>query len=310
MATLKSIIDVIPSAVLKTKGTGNKGNISEFTNTKSIWLTETGFTYDPSANFNEAYLKSLIASKKLIVLNNVVNFIAEASDDGVETFEDGSEKVQNQGLYKITAEFTKGLHFNSALSSLASFKSFEATFVDREGNIVLSKDASNNPKGFALGMVQNKPLKMASTTTSQRESIVMQLLKREELDDNYSFISSRTLDFDSNSLPEVVDTVVSFASVPAAAATSITFKVAIEENGDPLSGLLSSDVAVFVNGTKVVAPNVVESPTIQGQYTATVPILVSNQEVLVLLTDSATGNSVIELAGFMFQGNEAKVPVV
>lgn len=310
MATLKNVIDVIPSATLKTKGTGNKGNISEFTNTKSIWFTEDGFTYDPTADFGEVYLKSLIASKKLIVLNDVVNFIAEAQDDEVETFEDGTEKTQRQGLYKFTAEFTKGLHFNSALSSLASFKSLNATLVDREGNVILTKDASGKPKGFSLGMVQNKPLKMASTTTSQREGIVIQLLKRTELDDDYSFISSRTLDFDATALPQVVDTVVNFTAIPASAGTSIEFTVAIEENGDALSGLTSADTAVYVAGAKVSAPDVTESLTIPGKYTATTSALVSDAEVKVVLENSTTGDKIIELAGFLFQSNEGKAIVV
>lgn len=309
MATLENIVNVIPSSTLKTKGTGTKGNAAELTNTKTLLVTEHGFTFDSAQEFSEAYLKTLIKQKKLIVINGIVNFAPEAQDDDVETFEDGTEKVQRTGLFKFKAEFVKGLHFNTAIATLSSFKDFDVSFVDRDGNILLSKDRDGKPKGMSVGMMQNSPIKFAGTSNTQREGIAFQLIDRDDLDKRYNFISNKKLDFDALSLPEIVDLEVKFVGVPADLATAVTFTVAVEENGDSISGLTKDDVFISKNGTNVAISTLIEDNVVFGKYVATIPALASNDSLVVGFKDSVSGTSIIEVAGYLFQtdGDQAVV---
>ena len=198
MATLGSILNLLECGSSAVLGTGTKGCKPFFKKATAIWFTPQGFKYDSSKEFDDDYISELQADGNLIVLKGIRTFTDNTPDDTVEELEDGTKQLAKLGLYEFALQFINGLYFNAALHSLSSFGNYDATFVDRDGNLLGTTAADGSLKGFTVGMLQATKITWATDSTAQREGIMMQLTERAELDTGFYFIQRESFDFNPN----------------------------------------------------------------------------------------------------------------
>ena len=199
MALLGDILNVISCGADAVLGTGSRGCKAALERVSAIWLMPTGTVFDSARTL----VQELQAEGKLIVLKGVQNWTDNTPDDVTEDLEGGTKLFVRGGKYEFEAAFINGMFFNSALNSLNSQSTYDALFVDVSGNVLGTKSVGGSLKGFTLGMLRAKKLTWGSDTAAQREGIMMQLLERIEVDQNWYFIQSEALDFTPTSVDGV-----------------------------------------------------------------------------------------------------------
>ena len=186
-------------------------------------------------------------------------------------------------MYEFALTFINGLAFHAALHSLNSFGSYNVLFVDRDGNVLGTKSATGNLKGFSLNMLQGMKLSFPSDSVGQKEGIGFQMSTRRELDSDYIYISADQL---NGFQPELVDgineVVLAYDSVPA-------------------------DFLILKDGVTE-SQTVVEAPS--GTYTFTVAALSTNEAIVTQLYDTVNTRAIISLDSDLYKSNASGTTVV
>ncbi len=271
----------------------SKGCIHILRASQTIGLMLPGTYLDPEREFNLEYVQELQEEGKVSLLTQVRTFEENGSDDAVETLEDDTQFVTNEGKYKFLCTYTKGLFFNKGLHSLKGFGNYSTFFIDKEGNIFMTERLGGGAKGFTTGMIQPAKLQFPSNTVGQKEGLMFQLLERFEVDSNYVFIDSKTLDFDPRQLEDSTEVSLSYVNDPSNADTTITFKAVLaQDNKTPLEGLESNDLEFTVDGvSQSITPVAVAGKP--GEYTATVTALATSENTRLRLYNTTDSRSII-----------------
>ena len=267
MALLNTIYNLVQCGANYVLGTGTKGCKQTLKKTASLWLTPSGFKFDGTEVLDETYVQSLQTAGNLIILKGIKTFTDNSSEDIIETLEDGTKQVATLGLYEFAIQFINGLAFHAALHSLNSFGSYDAIFVDRDGNMLGTKASDGSLKGFSVGMIQANKLGWSTDTTGQKEGIMFQLTNRSEVDTNYIYIQQTQLGtYYPQNQDGINEVVLTYDAVPAALATTIVVKAVNKANGQAWTGGLTADFVLTREGS-VLSQTVSEA---SGVYTFTV----------------------------------------
>lgn len=290
MAVLNTIYNLVSCGTTAVLGTGTKGCKQFLKKATSVWITPQGFKFDGTQTFDETYAQLEQAKGNLIILKGIKTFTDNSSDDIIETLPDGTKQVATLGLYEFAVQFINGLAFHAALHSLNSYGSYDALFVDRDGNVLGTKASDGSLKGFSIGMLQADKLMFPTDTTGQKEGIKFQFTTRKELDSNYIYLQQAQYDpFAPQDLDGVNEVVLDLA-VPAALATTLVVTAKSVTNGNAWTGGLTGDFQVTRDGV-VESQTVVESPV--GTYTFTIAAVVASETFAVRLYDTANTRDII-----------------
>lgn len=309
LALIANLIECGLNAVL---GTGTYGCAPFFKKIKSIWLHPADFEYDETRILDADYVLELQATGNLIVLNNVDTVTSQAAEDTLDTSEDGVEQIGNLGRYKFNFKFIKGLYNNAALHSLNGFGQFSVTFIDIDGNMLMtSPDGGTTLKGFTLGMHQADQLQWAGSGTSQKEGFTMQLLERAEVDKNYVFIQRQQLGVNFNPLvvQGINQVTLEFVSEPGDTDTTLTVRAFRTQDGRPFTGINYQQYRLRVDGT-VGNPTAGNDNTTEGTFPLTVAALNTDEQLQLELYDNVEGRNVIVVDGRLYKSNVLTATVV
>lgn len=307
MATLINILYLVQCGASAILGTGTTGCKQFLKRVVSVWLHPDGFVFDPTETFSLAYIETEQKKGNIIVLKDIVEFTVNTSEDQVETLPDGTMQTVTLGKYAFALKFINGLAFMAALRSLASFGDYNATFIDRDNNIMGTKADNGSLKGMSIGMLQNDPLSFASDTEAQKEGLKFQFTDRDEIDQDYAFIQGSQLDFSPKRLDGIQQVDIAITT-PVNLDTTFVAKMTLRQNKKPFVGAVLADVVVQVNGATVTPSGVVESP--DGTYTFTVAALATNDVVTVQLFDTANTYSVVKVGSVLAQSKTATSTVI
>jgi len=312
MATISQILNVVQCGAGTPLGTGAIGCNARIKKTASIWLTKKGFKYDSTKSLNDAYISELKASGKLIILKGIKTFEDNSTDDVIETLSDQTSSVASLGKYQFNVQFISGLHYQAALTSLRSFNAYDITFVDRDNNILATKANDGSLKGFTTNMVNPGRLKFPTDTEGvQKQSFAFQLSERDELDKNYIFVDNGSLEdgFSPKNIDGVNEVELNFTAVPVNAATSISVKATLKQDGSPFTGVLYSDFLIKKNGTSSNATAGGDSST-TGTFVLTVAAVATDDVLEISLYDNTNSRIGVVVDGEVYKSNTASTVVV
>ncbi len=302
MAILSTILNLVLCGLTASLGTGLKGCKPFFKKVTAIWLTPQGFKYDGSVALTETYVNQLIAEGNLIVLRGIRTFTDNTEDDVKETLDDGIKQVTRLGLYEFVIMFINGLYFHAALHSINSQGNYDATLIDRDGNILGTLAADGSLKGFTIGMFQAKGLDFATDTTGQKEGAEMQLTERDELDTSYVFIQRENLTFNPNLIVGINEIVLSFETAPADLEVNLSVKAIRKQDGAAWTGATFILFLLTVDGVTG-NPTAGDDTAVPGTYELTVAALGANEVLALIIYDVANTRLGVTLAGDIYKSN-------
>lgn len=300
MATLLNIINLVQCGLNAALGTGLKGCKPFFKKATSMWLTPQGFEYDSTQILDETYVKLLQSQGDLIVVKGIRTFTDNTPEDNIETLDDGTKQTNALALYDFALQFVNGLYFHAALTSLNSFGAYDATFIDRDGNILGTKSVSGSLKGFTIGQLQAAPLKFATDTTGQKEGLMLQLLERSEMDSEYVYIQRKQLNFNPNRIDGVNEIVLTFVNPPTALDVLLTLKAVRKQDGGAFTGADFNDFNLKINGSTD-DPTAGDDTVLAGTYPLTITALALDDTLDVGLYDTANNRPVVTIDGDNYQ---------
>jgi len=308
MAAQNTIYNLVLCGLSAVLGTGTKGCKQFLKKATALWFVPDGFEFDGAEALDETYIKLLQAQGNLIALKGAKTFTDNSSEDVIETLEDGTKQVATLGMYEFALTFINGMAFHAALHSLNSFGSYNVLFVDRDGNILGTKSASGNLKGFSLNMLQGMKLSFPSDSVGQKEGIGFQMSTRRELDSDYVYISADQLNgFQPQLIDGINEVVLAYDSVPANLGTEIVVTAKLKQNQNVFTGALTDDFLITRDGVTE-SQTVLESPS--GTYTFTVADLATNEAIVAQLYDTANTRAIVTLDSDLYKSNAAATVVV
>ena len=312
MGTISQILNVVQCGSGNPLGTGSIGCNARIQKTASIWLTKKGFKYDSTKTLNDAYISELKASGKLIILKGIKTFEDNSTDDNIETLSDQTSSVASLGKYQFNVQFISGLHYQAALTFLRSFNAYDITFVDREDNILATKANDGSLKGFSTNMINPGRLKFPTDAEGvQKQSFAFQLSERDEMDKNYIFVDSGSLEggFSPKRIDGVNEVELNFTAVPVNAATSISIKATLKQDGSAFSGVSYTDFLIKKNGTPSNATAGGDSST-TGTFALTIAAVATDDSLEASLYDNTNSRIGLVLDGEVYKSNTASTVVV
>lgn len=308
MAALNTIYNLVNCGSGSVLGTGSFACTQRLKKASALWITPGNFTFDGAETLDADYVQELKAEGNLIILNDIKTFTDNSADDQIETLEDGTELITNEGLYKFQVKFIKGMHYHAALHSLNSFGRYRMLFVDKDNNILGTEAPDGSLRGFAVGMLQGDRLMWATDTTFQREGISFQFTDRNEVDDDYVFISNSELGTFKPSREDGVHEVVIDITAPSDTDTTIVLTAKLKQNKQVFSGAAETDFLLQENGATITTTGMTENP--DGTYTFTIPAVATNDVITGQLYDSSNNRAGIVLDNEVYKSNTDSVITV
>ena len=308
MATIAQITNLIDCGLSATYGTGSLGCKAFFRNVSSAWLTTKGFKFDKTEVLDEDYVQELQAEGNLIILKGITAFTDNSEEMVTETYDDGTEQLVRKGKYKFLMEFVNGLYYQQALNSLNSQDSYDVSLVDSDNNILGTLADDGSVKGFSAGMIQVSKYTFATGSSGSKQGLNIQLTDPDELDDNFSFISGKSLaPYKPKNADGVNEVVLSYNTAPADAVTTLVVKAILKQGGGALKGLVVSNFLYKVGGVTQVPSALAE---VDGVYTLTVTALSTNGVLSLNLYNSVYNRVGIELDNAVYKSNTLAATVV
>lgn len=302
---LELIFNLVNCSLGELMGTGQKHCKFDFKRLTTIVLTPKGFKYDPEVEFNLAYIRELQQKGQAIVLQGVQSMTDNTAEDNSITREGSGIKVfTGKNPYELAITFDNGMYFHTALEYIESYNQYDITFFDSDGNVLLMKTKSGDYKGFTLGAFQNGKYGWTNGATANSQTVTIQLINRDEFDKRKGWITAANLDFVAQEDLDGYNDVTLTLTSPAAAATSVSFKViSTPDNHEiPIQGLAKENFRYAVNGTTTTITTLTAGAN-PGEYTLTVPALVAGQNLTLRLYDSVLNAQIIDAGGILYKSN-------
>lgn len=302
MPTLLNILNLVACGAGAVLGTGTIGCKPFLKKVSSIWLLESGFVLDSAQTLDKTYVQLLQAQGKLIILKGVENFVDNTPDNVTEEFESGIKKHVRKAKYEFLAQFSKGMYFNAALDYLNSDGSYDAIYVDVDGNLLGTQSTTGSLKGFSIGMLQKSKLTWATDSTAQREGIMFQMTVPNEFDRDYVYIQNTQLDFNPETLDGINEIVLSL-STPTNTATTMTVKATRKQDGGAFTGAAFGDF-LFTDQGATNNPSGGDDSVLAGTYVLTGFTAVDTNDVItVRLYDNSNNRGIINLSSVLYKSN-------
>lgn len=306
MATIAELINLGSCSASAAKGTASsKGCLKQLTSARSLWAFAPGYGFDTSGTFNKAAVQTAQAQGKLLVFKGVNTFEENGDDDNIETLDDTTKILTNEGKYSFDATFTNGLYFNAALHSIKGFGNWNFAIVTSKGDIFGTTTSGGDFTGFDTGLVQPKKLQFGTTTTGQKEGLMFQFLDREEIDTSYAMIQKANLDFNPLQIDGVNDVTLTYVNTPVNSDTTITVKAVLTND-------LSTAVggATYTDFTRTVTsatsnPTAGDDSATSGTYVLTVAAVSTGDVETISLYDNSNNRNIILLDGDAYKSNTA-----
>jgi len=270
----------------------------------SIWALSPSFTFDPARDLDLAYVQEIQEQGNLIVLRGINSFEENGNADAIETLEDDTQEVTNEGKYMFMATYKKGLYNNRVLHSLKGFGSWKIAIVDKAGAIFMTQNANGVAQGFNTGMIQPEKMVFASNTVSAKEALKFQFLDRFEVDENYVFIERGNLDFDPRLVDGVTQVKLTIPVTPADGNTTIRVKIVRDQdNKSPILDLELADFLLMKNNATEAITAYTPVAGDDTLYDLTVAALATNDVLSLSLYNSVDNRAVVNKNGNLYRSN-------
>lgn len=307
MDTLANIADKNSSCGGTEANTGTLGCQIEFgTPLHTIGLKK-GTVIPKDTVFDKTFIDAQIQLGNFIPLIGAESFESTSSEDTMSTNSRGVERFSVPGLPKWQLTFEEGNEFYKELARLTSFKALDFIFADGAGNWKIGVDKNGDFVGFsagqALAMMTNVKVQGGDP---ESKTFTVQLIDREQWDINYAILVRSSLSFSPNDL-DGINGVTAKVDPIADLDTDIvvTMKLAAD-NMTAISGLLTDDFLVMIDGVADAGITVVESGTDPGVYTITLSTAAAAGEVYSVSTFDATVNKYTVIVGeVLYRSNVA-----
>lgn len=298
--TIIELINLGSCGVGSVLGTGSKkGCLKQLTSARALWAFAPGSGL--SGSLTKTSVQLLQAQGKLIVMQGVNTFEENGDGDNVETLDDTTQIVTNEGKYKFMATFTNGLDFHAALQTIKGFGNWNFAIVTSKGDIFGTEGSGDIFTGFDTGMIQPEKLTFGTTSTGQKEGISFQFLDRAEVDSDFALIEKANLDFDPRKIEGINECVVSYVTTPANSDTSVKVKVTLKDRKTAVSGLAYSDFTRIYDGATFNPTADDSEATGSGIYVLTVGAVATGKVETIELYDAGNNRDVILIAEDLYQ---------
>lgn len=288
----------------------DNGCIIDFTRIVAEWKISPSVRILPSDDITTlAYWQNLIVEGKLVPLTGIISFVEDGSDDAFETLEDDTQDLTNEGKYRFTATFKKGVYWQRVLGFLNGFQNWSSILIDSDGRIILQENVNEQGLGFTVGMNRRRKMSLPSSTASLKQMLTFQFLNRFEVDDNMKVIQRADLAFDPRQLKGVNQVKLSYVNAPSNGDTSLVVKAVLaQDNKTPIEDLESGDFLHQIGGT----PANPTGETADGEeYTLTgVTPLATNNNTTLQIFDSANNRGIVNKNGNLYQSKPLLATVV
>ena len=289
-------------------GTGSKKScLKQLTAARSLWAFAPGFGL--SGTLTKTSVQLLQAQGLLIVLTGVNTFEENGDGDNIETLDDTTQIVTNQGKYKFMSTFTNGLDFHAALQTMNGFGNWNFSIVTSRGDIFGTLGSGDIFTGFDTGMVQAEKLQFGTTQAGQKEGISFQFLDRAEVDSDWAMIERANLDFDPRKIEGINECTVSYEAAPQDTDTTVQVKVTLQDNKTPVSGLDHQDFTRIYDGTTS-NPTAAAEVGVSGVYNLTVAAVATGKVETIELYDAANNRDVVLHAEDLYQSSTGTTTAV
>lgn len=274
-------------------------------NAVAIWLLAPSLAIAATQEINAAYIEELQMAGQLIVIKGISTFAENGNDDAIETLEDDTQILTNQGKYKFLATFAgKGLYLNRALNSIAGHGNWRTAIVDRKGDVFLTHNPeSETTYGFTTGMIRAAKLQVASNTTSTKSGIEFQMLNRYELDEYPVRWANDNLDFDPRLVDPVIQVFLDLVNVPADTDTTVTVTAVLDRGRqEVVTGAAFGQWLQTIDGATE-NPTAGDDSGTAGTYVLTVGALSSGEEGTLKLYDNSNNSSIVKIGTKLYKSN-------
>ena len=260
-------MDVIDCSAQGALGTGIAGCRINRKRVQTLYLFPAGFIFDTDV-IDKDYMQALQVAGKLIILENVVDFVDSTPEDSYATRNgSGLKSLLTQFPYEYTATFDNGYKQQASLDSLSGNGNLSLAVGDVDDVIWFTRDSEGNAKPFALTVHQAGKYLGEDGTNQASETFFVQLANRKEVDRRMAML--KPTDFGSTDLHGINDVTITFLPV-AAAATTLVFKPMLNDGTHLAEGLVIADYKFTKNGSPITPTGLVIDTTAKTA-TVTVP---------------------------------------
>tara|TARA_R110000851_G_scaffold51794_4_gene122688 strand:+ start:694 stop:1605 length:912 start_codon:yes stop_codon:yes gene_type:complete len=303
MATLKSIAGKNGSGNTSKIATGKRGNQIPFGTPKHLIRLTKGTIIPSTTTFNAAYLLSLIQSGKAVPVMGSTSFERLTAEDGVSSTSDSTERLNLLGLAKYKLTFQEGHEFYRQMSKMTDFRNSDWLIVDDSSNMKIAINSKGDFVGFTAGQVISESvMEKIQGGDGESKSLTIQFTNRKQWDENYTIVTSKESQIDWEEIEGVNPVEITFVSVPTAADTTLVVSLDLSSDYNTnVEGALTANFSYKVDGVVTAVSGVAED---SGEYTLTIPALVSGKEIDL----SLNGN--INIEDVLFSSDSFKETIV
>lgn len=311
MATISEIVNNLSCGTGQQAGTGLKFCPQDIKDPKVVVFAEKGLALEPplGTDFNLAFLQTLQQKGKLIILNRIVSFTDNTSENETATRESSGIKYGTMlPPYDYTFTFDNGVHFYRNLSKLEGSKNLDMFIFDVKNDMFGTLTRQNKFRGFDLLYVGVGPYKAGK----ENSQTLMVQFDRTQFDTSVAWISNENLDFTATTDLDGYNDVEIKIIAPTDSTSIVNFNIFAKANNKlvALTGLDVSDFKLIFNGATEIPLSIVPNG-LDGAYTFNLANPVSAGYVISLeLFDNTLLTSIINLEGTMFKSNIATTVVV
>ena len=308
MGQISQIVNNLSCGANAQMGTGTKFCPQDIENPTVVVFAEKGTKIAPATDFNLAYFQEMQQKGKLIVLNGVVSFTDNTSENEVGTRESTGIKYGTMlPPYDFTFTFDNGLQYYKALAKLEGSKNYDMFLFDVKNDMFGALDRQGNFRGLDCQYIGVGSYKIGKENAQN----LMVQLSRSDFDNSVAWIANENLDFTAEQDLDGYNDIDISLNAPSNLDTFIEIKVNAKANNKlvALTGLAKEDFLLKVDNGNVVITTLTAS-AISGEYTLTVPTLNIGENISLQLFDSTKNASIINIDGTMYKSNVATTVVL
>lgn len=315
MATITSIANKLACGANDTANLGKLGCLSLFGTPEHILALRKGTIIPADTVFNLAYLQPLIQAGTITPIIDASSFEDISGEDTYSTNSAGVKRLNLKGLPEFKFMYEEGNEFYRQLENLRSFKEYDFIFGDTEGNWLLATKSDGDFQGFSAGhsTAEQKKFKVQGGD-SESKALIIQLLDRAQLDQNYTILHVDQLDFIPSEVPVVNGCHIEIAAVPANTDAALTITVHLNsDHTTVVTGLTKTEFLMKIDGATVTLGTVTETPDGSYSVAITSPAAFATGELVTIETfHGATNSNVADpaAAGVLFRAEVVTTTVI
>lgn len=308
MGLINQIVNNLSCGANAQLGTGTKFCPQDIENPTVVVFAEKGTKILPGDDFNLAYFQEMQQKGQLIVLNGVVSFTDNTSENEVGTRESTGIKYGTMlPPYDFTFTFDNGLQYYKALAKLEGSKNYDMFLFDVKNDMFGALDRQGNFRGLDCQYIGVGSYKIGKENAQN----LMVQLSRSDFDNSVAWIANENLDFTAEQDLDGYNDIDITLTAPANLDLTLDLKVFAKANNKlvALTGLAKEDFLLKVDGSSV-TPSTLLAGTNAGEYTLTSAAYSTGDAVSLQLYDSVLNASIINVDGTMYKSNVAITVVV